>query len=52
MGVERAQRVMRQQARERYVEMLRSGQRLRATTFSDRRKEHSRRACRGPVKDW
>jgi hypothetical protein len=38
--------VMARQRRAEYVDALRDGRRVRAHTFTDRRKEASRRACR------
>ena len=40
---------MKHAARAAYVAALRDGKRQRATTFTDRRKEASRKACRGRV---
>ena len=40
---------MKHTARAAYVAALRDGKRQRAATFTDRRKEASRRACRGRV---
>ena len=40
---------MRHRARADYVAALRDGKRQRAVTFTDRRKEASRKACRGRV---
>lgn len=42
MATRRAERAER-------VEALREGRKLRATRFTDRRKEASRKACRGKV---
>ena len=39
----------RRQAREAQLAALREGRKVRATTFSNRKKEASRRACRGQV---
>tara|TARA_Y100000296_G_C5077856_1_gene208308 strand:- start:305 stop:481 length:177 start_codon:yes stop_codon:yes gene_type:complete len=39
----------RRQAREAQLAALREGRKVRATTFSNRKKEASRRACRGRV---
>lgn len=38
---------MKHTARAAYVAALRDGKRQRAATFTDRRKEASRKACRG-----
>lgn len=37
----------RKAEREVYVDGLRDGRKLRATTFADRRKVNNKRACRG-----
>lgn len=38
--------------RKAYVAALRDGRRQRAQTFTDRRKQRNRDACRGKVRDW
>jgi hypothetical protein len=44
---ERHSAAMRSNARKTYVEGLRDGRKIRATTFTDRKKQASKNACRG-----
>ncbi len=41
---------LRRLARDNQVQALREGRKNRATTFTDRKKEGSRRLCRGKVR--
>jgi len=47
----REAQAIRRAQREAYVAALREGRRERAATFTDRRREASRKACRGPIRD-
>tara|TARA_Y100000310_G_scaffold112149_1_gene110645 strand:+ start:646 stop:795 length:150 start_codon:yes stop_codon:yes gene_type:complete len=40
---------IRKQARDAYVSALREGRKVRAATFTNRKKEAARRKCRGKV---
>jgi len=40
---------LKKQARDAYVSALREGRKVRAATFTDRKKEAARRTCRGKV---
>lgn len=46
---EQASKAMRRANREVYVQAMREGRRQRAATFTDRKKEQNRKACRGKV---
>ena len=43
--------IMSDLLRQEYVDALRDGRRQRATTFTDRKKQANRKACRGRVND-
>jgi len=43
--------IMSELFRQQYVDALRDGRRQRAATFTDRKKQASRKACRGRVTD-
>jgi len=47
--IERLTHAAREQARRSAIEALREGRKVRAVTFTDRKREASRKACRGRV---
>ena len=49
MSHQDAVKALRRQAREGYVAALREGRKVRAQTFTNRKREAARRACRGRV---
>ncbi len=47
--IERLTHAAREQARKNAIAALREGRKVRAVTFTDRKREASRKACRGRV---